>query len=191
MLYKSAMRVAAVLCLVCLGASALAQPLPEPRRETPATPAEALTSPKLIAEVPPPYPLGASGAARVVPQLDVDEDGSPGNLLVLGEPQPGFDEAALAAALQLRFEPARRGEQPVAVRIQYAFNFVPSPPLESSRADELLHQPDAPVECARTGWRESGSSRSGDRRWRPRLRKRGGAVDAGTAWIERSAVVSP
>jgi len=94
-LYKSAMRVAAVLCLVCLGASALAQPVPEPRRETPATPAEALTSPKLIAEVPPPYPFGASGAARVVPQLDVDEDGSPGNLLVLGEPQPGFDEAAL------------------------------------------------------------------------------------------------
>jgi len=136
-LYKSAMRVAATLCLVCLGAGALAQPVPEPRRETAATPPEAVTPPKLIAEAPPPYPTGASGAARVVLQLDVDEHGSPGNLVVLGEPQPGFDEAALAAALQLRFEPARRGEQPVAVRIQYAFNFVPPPPAESPPALEL------------------------------------------------------
>jgi TonB family protein len=130
------MRAAAVLCLICLGAGALAQPVPEPQREpSPATP-EVLTPPKLIVEAPPPYPAGASGAARVVLQVDIDEHGNPGNLLVLSDPQPGFDEAALNAALQLRFDPARRGERPVAVRIQYAFNFVP-PRAEPPRPEDL------------------------------------------------------
>src|SRR5581483_533697 len=48
--------------------------------------------------------------------------------VVIGAPQPGFDEAALAAAARLRFEPGRRGDRPVPVRIQYAFNFLPPPP---------------------------------------------------------------
>ena len=121
------MRPAPVLCLVCLAGGSLAQPVPEPRRDSPPAPGEILTPPKLTAEVAPSYPEGASGAARVVLQVDIDEHGNPANLAVLGDPQPAFDEAALAAAAQLRFEPARRGEKPVAVRIQYAFNFVPPP----------------------------------------------------------------
>src|SRR5262249_38611541 len=123
--------------LVCIATGALAQPVPDPQREPPPAAPEVLTPPRLIAEVAPAYPAGASGAARVVLQVDIDEHGSPGNLLVLGDPQPGFDEAALAAAAQLRFEPARRGERPVAVRIQYAFNFVPPQPAQAPRAEEL------------------------------------------------------
>src|SRR3954463_13683723 len=126
------MRSAAVRCPAGLAVGALAQPVPDPQREAPAPAPEIITPPRLIAEVPPVYPAGASGTARVVLQVDVDEQGLPGNLAVVGAPQPGFDEAALAAAAQLRFEPARRGERPVAVRIQYAFNFVP--PAPSGRA---------------------------------------------------------
>ena len=46
---------------------------------------------------------------------------------VASPPQPPFDDAALAAARKLRFEPAQQGGQPIAVRIQYAFNFVERP----------------------------------------------------------------
>ena len=86
--------------------------------------------------MPPVYPPGARGTARVVLQVDIDEHGNPGSLVVLGDPPPGSDEAALAAAGHLRFEPARRGERPVPVRIQYAFNFVPPPPAEPPRPQD-------------------------------------------------------
>jgi len=127
------MRPAAALCLLCLAGGAFSQPVPDPQREAPPAAPEVLTPPRLVAEMAPVYPAGASGTARVVLQLDIDEHGNPGNLAVLGGPQPGFDEAALAAAAQLRFEPARRGDQPVSVRIQYAFNFVPPPSAAPQR----------------------------------------------------------
>ncbi|OLD10928.1 MAG: hypothetical protein AUI90_00150 [Deltaproteobacteria bacterium 13_1_40CM_3_69_14] len=128
------MRFALLLCPLCLAGGARGQPVPDPRGEP--VP-EVLTPPKLIEEVPPEYPAGASGSARVVLQLDVDERGAPGNLLVLSEPQPGFDESALAAARKLRFDPARRGGQPIAVRIQYAFNFAPPAAAQPPRPEEL------------------------------------------------------
>src|SRR2546426_1695015 len=128
------MRFALLLCPLCLAGGARGQPVPDPRGEP--VP-EVLTPPKLIEEVPPEYPAGASGSARVVLQLDVDERGAPGNLLVLSEPQPGFDESALAAARKLRFDPARRGGQPIAVRIHYAFNFAPPAAAQPPRPEEL------------------------------------------------------
>jgi TonB family protein len=127
------MRFAPAFGVLCLLGAARAQPVPDPQRE--ALPAQALTPPRLLQEAPPEYPAGASGVARVVLQLDVDERGVPGNLVVLTAPQPIFDEAALAAAQKLRFEPARRGDVPVAVRIQYAFNFVPPARAETDREE--------------------------------------------------------
>src|SRR6266851_2000901 len=123
------------LLFLVISAAALAQPVPDPVREKPpeATP-EPLTPPKPIAPVTAEAPPGAIGPARVLLQLDVDAQGLPQNLKILSPPQPGFDESALAAAQQLRFEPARRGATPIAVRIQYAFNFAPPP------------KPKAPVE---------------------------------------------
>lgn len=113
--------IAALLC----GAPLLAQTAP-------------LVPPRLAGTpAPPRYPQGRTGAARVVIQLDVDEQGRPGNLAVLGAPQVEFDEAALAAARELRFEPATQDGKPVAVRIQYAFNFVPPPPPEPPPPSEL------------------------------------------------------
>lgn len=97
---------------------------------------EALTPPRLIAPALAEYPQGAVGGARVLLQLDVDEKGEPQNVKVLSTPQEGFDESALAAAHKLRFEPARRGDKPIAVRIQYAFNFAP-PPVAKPVAREL------------------------------------------------------
>src|SRR5690349_19943157 len=123
----------AVFALFC-AAPALAQPVPDPQPEKRQPAPEALTPPKLIAPADAAYPQGASGPARVVVQMDVDERGVPGNLVVQGAPQPGFDEAALAAAAQMRFEPARRGGEPIAVRIQSAFNFSPPPTAREQAA---------------------------------------------------------
>lgn len=104
----------------------LAQPVPDPVRE-----AAQLQPPRLLGEAPvAQYPEGKSGAARVVLQIDVDEQGQPQNLSVLTPPQPGFDEAALAAARTLRFQPATQGGKPVTVRLQYAVSFTPPPPPE-------------------------------------------------------------
>ncbi|MGZ6142748.1 MAG: TonB-dependent receptor domain-containing protein [Myxococcales bacterium] len=122
--------------MLVLIALLLAQPVPDPVRQKAEPPPETLTPPRLIEPVVADYPPGATGAARVVLQLDVDEQGLPQNLKVLSPPQPGFDESALTAARKLRFEPARRGDQPLAVRIQYAFNFAapakppPAQPIE-------------------------------------------------------------
>src|SRR4051794_37880523 len=96
---------AAALALLC-AAPALAQPVPDPQPEKQQPVPEALTPPKLIAPAAPEYPVAARGTARVVVQMDVDDRGLPGNLVVVGTPQPGFDEAALAAAAKMRFEPA-------------------------------------------------------------------------------------
>src|SRR2546426_11401419 len=112
------MRFALLLCPLCLAGGARGQPVPDPRGEP--VP-EVLTPPKLIEEVPPEYPAGASGSARVVLQLDVDERGAPGNLLALSEPQPGFDESALPAARKLRFYTSPRCGTPIPAPIQYAF----------------------------------------------------------------------
>src|SRR5207237_1046019 len=117
-----------LLVLLLLSHAALAQPVPDPVREGPTTAPEALTPPRLLEPVIADYPPGATGAARVVLQVEVDENGVPQNVKVLSQPQPGFDESSLAAAQMLRFEPARRGDNPIAVRIQYAFNFVAPPP---------------------------------------------------------------
>ena len=82
-----------------------------------------LTPPRVREAAVAQYPQGATGSARVLLQVDVDEQGLPQNILVLSPPQPLFDDAALAAARNLRFDPALRGGKPIAVRIQYAFNF--------------------------------------------------------------------
>jgi TonB family protein len=69
----------------------------------------------------------------VVLQVEVDLQGLPRNVAVVSAPQPLFDEAALQAAQALRFEPARRGAEAIAVRIQYAVSFAaPPPPVKAS-----------------------------------------------------------
>ncbi|MFN2548052.1 MAG: TonB-dependent receptor domain-containing protein [Myxococcales bacterium] len=123
-----------LLVLFVISHAALAQPVPDPVRDK--SEPEALSPPRLLEPVMADYPPGATTAARVLLQLDVDEKGLPQNVRVLSPPQPGFDESALAAARKLRFEPARRGDEPIAVRIQYAFNFAAPPKLKPIAAQE-------------------------------------------------------
>ena len=89
------------------------------------------------------YPPGAAGAARVVVKIDVDAQGAVTAAEVATTPQPGFDEAALEAARRLRFVPARRGEEAIPVRLQYAFNFVEPAPQAGPRVTA-----EAPVNLA-------------------------------------------
>src|SRR5438067_6637407 len=129
-----------LLVLLLLSHAALAQPVPDPVREKERAAPESLTPPRLLEPVIAEYPPGATGGARVVLQVDVDESGLPQNVKVLSQPQPGFDESSLAAAQKLRFEPARRGDKPIAVRIQYAFNFAaPTPKKRAAPEDEPVN----------------------------------------------------
>ncbi|MFL5246891.1 MAG: TonB-dependent receptor domain-containing protein [Myxococcales bacterium] len=137
------------LLLACaLAAAAAAQPVPDPQPERPAPAPQELpiTPPQPIVEpVVASYPPGATGAARVVVKIEVDAQGVMSAAEVATPPQPGFDEAALEAARRLRFAPARRGEEAIPVRIQYAFNFVaPAPPAGPSVGPQTA----APVNLA-------------------------------------------
>lgn len=64
----------------------------------------------LTVEVPP-YPPNASGSAYVVLELEVAENGSVASTRVCS-PQTGFDQAALDAARNWQFRPARRNSNP-------------------------------------------------------------------------------
>ena len=115
--------------------SARAQLAPDATPQAPVRPAQPappplpITPPTIAGDAPvPDYPaarLAGGATARVVLQIDVLADGSAANAKVVSEPQPDFDEAALGAAARLKFTPAREGDQPIPVRIQFAFNFAP------------------------------------------------------------------
>lgn len=90
-----------------------------------------IVPPQLVRAATPVYPpaLKERGVAgHVVVELTVDVRGEPMDIKVVESAGPDFDAAALAAAQQLRFAPARRGssatDPAVAVRIRYRFAFV-------------------------------------------------------------------
>lgn len=83
--------------------------------------------PQLVAEVPAdfdPADLGGRSEAVVLLEIDVDERGRVLDARVVEGAGGGLDAAALAAALDFRFEPAldARG-RPAAARIRYAYRF--------------------------------------------------------------------
>jgi periplasmic protein TonB len=65
-------------------------------------------------------PLGESG--RVELQVVVDEQGDPGEIIVVRS-SPDFDDAAINAVQQWRFKPAKRYGQPIAVRVRIPMEF--------------------------------------------------------------------
>jgi protein TonB len=74
-----------------------------------------------------PYPPEAKKArvqGRVLMKLIVDADGRVRRATLLSGPGYGLNEAAVEAMKNLRFRPARVQDKPVAVEIQYAYNFV-------------------------------------------------------------------
>lgn len=113
-----------VLAVALAAATASAQEGAATQAGTPTE--KAVTPPKLVQFVEAEYPAAAVAAgleADVDLVLSIDADGRVTAADVSEARGHGFDEAAQAAALAFRFEPARRGDQPVASKILYRYSF--------------------------------------------------------------------
>ncbi len=100
--------------------------------------AEEVTPPRVVESVAPAFPDGAEeNRAHVVLAIAVDETGAVTDAEVLESGGDVFDAAALDAAKKMRFEPAKRGDQPVPARIPFTFDF--------TRPDEPPALPATPV----------------------------------------------
>jgi TonB family protein len=99
-----------------------------------------IVPPKLdhfIEPVYPPAALEQGLSGRVEIEMVVGVDGHPKDLRVKTPAGDGFDEAALAAAQQLTFQPATRDGVPVAARVTLPYVFewkAPEPPPASEEA---------------------------------------------------------
>ncbi|MDH3842368.1 MAG: TonB-dependent receptor [Myxococcales bacterium] len=127
------LRFAGVLVLL----SALANGAMAQRAREPEPNAEKLliTPPKLIRFVEAAYPpMGAEPREEIVVELllTIDKAGSVTEALVAKSGGEAFDAAALSAARQFLFEPARQDWEPIASRIRYGYVFemkVPPVPI--------------------------------------------------------------
>lgn len=104
-------------------AGAIPQPAAPPAPAQPGQP----TPPRAINYVPPEYPPAAKAEGReatVTLQLDISREGKVMQAVVIEGAPGGFDEAAVAAAKKLEFEPARRADgTAIAARILYRYSF--------------------------------------------------------------------
>ncbi|HWA75018.1 MAG TPA: TonB family protein [Polyangiaceae bacterium] len=129
---------------------ALAQTVPaEPEKS--AAPAQ-VTPPKLTRDPGVAYPRAALEAGefstiRVDLVLEIGVDGSVRNATLERPGLPLFDSAALAAARELQFEPARRAEKPVPAKIRFLYTFSAPPSLLSATVSD--RQSGGPVPGAR------------------------------------------
>ena len=122
-----------VVALVALCAIAHAQ-----QGSGSAAPAPTITKPpKLIQAMAPEYPpaaLAAGKTAKVKVRITIDVTGTVTKVDVLEPVGDGFDEAAVAAAMQYVFEPAEVDGKPAAIAVETTINFVieqreePEPP---------------------------------------------------------------
>jgi iron complex outermembrane receptor protein len=112
-----------------------------------------LVPPRLLSQPELPYPeeakaAGVAGAARL--SLTIDESGDVSGAQLLSAPHPALGRAALAAVAQLRFAPALEDGVPVAVSLDFTYNFVlpeAEPPPPPAPPPVALHpEPSAPAE---------------------------------------------
>lgn len=104
-----------------------------PRASAPDKQANQVEPPRLLGSVNAEYPPEARAAgleATVALRLTIDKEGRVVEAEVVEPAGHGFDEAARAAVLNARFEPARRNGKPVPSRIRYhqQFHIDPPPP---------------------------------------------------------------
>jgi TonB family protein len=128
-----------------------------------ATPPARVTAPALLDDrgvAYPPQALAEGFFARVevVLVLELDAGGGVLHATIEAPIGHGFDQAALEAALQLRFSPALRGDKPVASRIRFRYVF--QPPLPKLEGRVLDAQSGAPVASARLIVRSADGSES-------------------------------
>src|SRR5215468_3363056 len=102
--------------------------------------------PRLVQAQAPEYPpaaLEAGKEAKVKIRIHIDAAGTVSSVDVLVPVGDGFDEAAVAAALQYVFEPAEIDGKPAAITVETTINFVielreepePPPPAEHPRVN--------------------------------------------------------
>jgi TonB family protein len=95
-----------------------------------AAPSTEVTPPKLQQAPPLELPVGQAPVEPVAVELEleIDETGAVTAAKVVSGPNEPFDAKALAAAREFVFEPARRGDVPLAVRIGYRYVFPAAAP---------------------------------------------------------------
>lgn len=113
---------------------------------------EPVTPPKAVVHPPAEYPRGAP-PARVILFVTVQADGSVGDVAVAESGGTAFDEAAVRAVRQWRFEPARRGTEPVAARIRIPMRFAApeAPKVRPTRAPTQTPENQPPKKPTRDG----------------------------------------
>jgi TonB family protein len=123
-----------ILAVLALGKRVFGQTAgaPGPSAAAPPAAAAALTPPRLVTGAEATYPEAAKAAgkeATVDLEITLDAAGKPTGVRVAVPAGDGFDEAAVAAAQNFVFEPARRGDTPIPSRIRYRYTFkLPPPP---------------------------------------------------------------
>ena len=135
------------MAAACLGMCLAPRIARADEKPSPTSTAE-VTPPRLVRDVGVVYPEQAlregfheSVTSSVL--VDVDASGQVTDAKVEAALGHGFDEAAIAAAKALAFEPALRGGHPVAARIRFRYAFDPPAPRLKGRV--LRRADDAPV----------------------------------------------
>jgi TonB family protein len=135
-----------MIALLALSTIVHAQDAPPP-----APTRQVTKSPQLIQAVAPEYPpaaLAAGKTAKVKVKIHIDATGIVTKVDVLEKVGDGFDEAAVAAALQYVFDPAEIDGKPAAIAVETAINFVietkpeeppPPPPPVKTKAGPPNH----------------------------------------------------
>src|SRR5512146_640061 len=138
-------RVVVALCLLC--AIARADDVRPPDPPPPPKVTNVVTkSPKLVQAQAPEYPpaaLEAGKEAKVKVRIHIDGSGIVTAVDVLEKVGDGFDEAAVAAAMQYVFEPAEIDGKPGAIAVETTINFVIEKRAEPEPVPEPPHHGDA------------------------------------------------
>jgi TonB family protein len=128
---------AAGIAAACLlqQTAALAQGPAHEHAQAPAAPSnDDVTPPSVLTHVDAQYPPSARASRKhgdVVLALTIDADGHVSKVDVFESGGADLDEAAIVAARQWTFIPAKRGGKPLASRIRVPFHFAPpAPPPE-------------------------------------------------------------
>jgi TonB family protein len=118
-------------------------PLPTGDQASSSQPSSDIDPPRAIS-TPLAYPETASGAATLLLELTIDESGHVVSARVLdGDPQ--FQTAALSAAQNWLFQPARRRGKAIAARIRYSVQFTPAVSEPDAKPTEAPKPLTAPI----------------------------------------------
>ncbi len=130
---------AATLAALSLGTPRASAQVSE---SSPVADAPKLAPPKIVTTIEPEYPAAKKAAGQgavVVLTLTIDAAGNVQDAVVATSGGEDFDEAALAAAKALVFEPATKDGHPIAARIPWTFTFAISPEPEPEPEPEPVH----------------------------------------------------